>query len=142
MPPTRQHAIDTWFDGLNATQRDPIAALFAPHHLIRNAANPPLEGPDAIDRLLGDFYERTTSRHFTLHATANSPTRSFARWTGELTFADGATVAGHTVEAFTITIDGIDIFEFDPSGLISTLDIVHQTTTVAVAAAAHARSTP
>lgn len=142
MPPTRQQVIDTWFDGLNTTQRDPIATLFAPHHLIRNAANPPLEGPDAIDRLLGDFYERTTSRHFTVHGTAHSPTRSFARWTGELTFADGATIAGHTVEAFTINIDGIDIFEFGTTGHITTLDIVHQTTTVAVAATAHTRNTP
>lgn len=133
-------AVDAWFAGLNLGDADMVKAHFAPVHRIRNAANPPIEGPRAVDDLLQEFFVRTSQRDFTVHGVAHSTSRAFARWTADITFADGATVAGHVVDEFTTTFDGIDVFAFDEHGRIIAVDIIHQTTTVALAAADHTRS--
>lgn len=141
MKPDRQLVMETWFSGLDAGERSPIEALFASTHTIRNAAAPPETGPRAIRALLEDFYERTSHRAFTVRGTASSSRRSFARWSARLTFATGAVVAGIEVETFAVDLVGLDVFTFDDDGLVSELDIIHQTTSVAIAAAANARGT-
>lgn len=133
--------IQIWFDGLNAGDLESTVALFDPHEqVITNAANPMVIGPDAAATVLGEFFTRTTDRDFTVHAVAHGEHVSFAHWTAQLTFADGANVAGHTVNAFTTAIEGVDTFGFNDDGLLATVEILHQTTTVAIAAAANAKT--
>lgn len=132
--------IQNWFDGLNAGELEPTTALFDPYEqAITNAANPTVTGPAAAAEVLHEFFTRTTARDFLVHTMAHGEKVSFAHWTARLTFADGATVAGHTVAPFTAEIEGVDTFAFNSDGLLSTVEILHETTTVAVAAAANAR---
>lgn len=130
--------VDAWFAGLNLGDIDKTAALFDPkHHSIKNAANPTIAGADAAQRLLEDFFDRTSGRRFHVHEVAYGERMAFAHWTATLTFADGAAVAGCVVEPFTVEIDGVDTFVFNAYGQIVELQILHQTTSVAIAAATH-----
>jgi limonene-1,2-epoxide hydrolase len=132
--------IQNWFDGLNAGDLEPTIALFDPHEqTITNAANPTVAGPDAAADVLREFFTRTTERVFVVHTIAQGEQVSFAHWAAQLTFAERATVAGHTVNPFTAEIEGVDTFAFNPDGLLLTVEILHQTTTVALAAAANAK---
>ncbi|MEY2591514.1 MAG: SnoaL-like domain [Acidimicrobiaceae bacterium] len=137
---TKDNVIQSWFDYLNAGDLESAVALFDPsEQVITNAANPAVMGPDAAATVLDEFFTRTVDRDFTVHTVAHGDHVSFAHWTAQLTFADGATVAGHTVNAFTAAIEGVDTFGFNKDGLLMTVEILHQTTTVAVAAAANAK---
>lgn len=140
MTNTRESQVRAWFDGLNAGDITTTADLFAANHSIKNAANPTITGPDASHSVLVEFLERTTSRHFEIHTIAHGEHVTFAHWTGELTFRDGANVAGETVNPFTVRITGIDTFTFDEQNNFTDVQIIHQTTTVAAAAAAHAKN--
>lgn len=132
--------IQSWFDGLNAGDLESTVALFDPHEqVITNAANPTVIGSDAATTVLTEFFTRTTDRAFNVLAVAHGEHVSFAHWTAQLTFADGATVAGYTVNAFTTAVEGVDTFDFNDDGLIVTVEILHQTTGVAIAAAANAK---
>src|SRR5690606_29850103 len=113
-------------------------ALFDPTgQTITNAANPTVTGPDAAADVLSEFFTRTTSRHFTVRTIAHGEHLSFAHWTGHFTFTDGATVAGHTVNSFSTAIEGVDTFAFNAGGLLTTVEILHETTTVGLSAAAN-----
>ena len=114
--------------------------MFDPHEqVITNAANPTVTGPDAATTVLHEFFTRTTARDFTVHSVAHGEHVSFAHWTAQLTFGDGATVAGHTVNAFATAIQGVDTFAFNADDLLTAVEILHQTSSVAIAAAAHAK---
>lgn len=137
---TKDYVIQSWFDHLKAGDLESTVALFDPkEQVISNAASPTVMGPDAAATVLNEFFTRTVARDFTVHTVAHGEHVSFAHWTAQLTFADGATVAGHTVNEFTEAIEGIDTFGFKPDGLLTTVEILHQTNTVAVAAAANAK---
>lgn len=138
---TKTDAIHAWFDALNDGNQDAAVALFEPTaHRIKNAANPALEGPGAAAQLLEEFFARTTKRHFTLGTIAHGVDRSMATWTGTLTFAEGAVIAGIEVNAFTVTFSGIEVFTFNEAHLFTNVEIIHETATVARTAAAHARA--
>lgn len=138
---TKTDAIHAWFDALNDGKHEAAVALFEPtSHRIKNAANPAIEGPDAADQLLQDFFARTTKRRFTLGTIAHGVGRSMATWTGTLTFAEGAVIGGMEVNAFTVTFSGIEVFTFNEANLFTNVEIIHETATVARAAAAHARA--
>ena len=129
--------INAWFDGLNRSDMESLRSLFGPSPLIRNAANPPLEGPRAADQLLEDFFRRTTSRNFEVVDAAEIDEQAFAYWVGDLTFASGVTIAGvELTQPLTVTLRGVERFRLTPDGRISELDIIHETTTVAQAARA------
>ncbi|MEU9272665.1 nuclear transport factor 2 family protein [Streptomyces sp. NPDC048251] len=128
-----------WFELLNHGDSDGIVDLFAESPYIKNAASPELSGPVAARTLVNGFFARTTERSFLVHGTALGSTHSFAWWTATLTFKAGSTVAGRILaEPFSAEIEGIDVFAFDQAGLIQTVHIIHETTTVALAAAQHA----
>ncbi|MER5382229.1 nuclear transport factor 2 family protein [Streptomyces sp. NPDC002688] len=128
-----------WFELLNRGDSDGFVELFAKSPYIKNAADPELSGPAAARTLVSDFFTRTSERTFVVHGTAVGKTHSFAWWTATLTFKAGGTVAGRILaEPFAVEIEGIDVFTFDQAGLIQTVHIIHQTTTVALAAAQHA----
>lgn len=140
MQEARLNLITQWFEGLNEGRSDDVAALFSPvSHRIKNAAAPEQSGPTAAKEVLSEFLTRTSARTFAVKSIAHGMQLSFAWWIGELTFADGAVIAGHPVKPFTATVEGIDVFDFDENGRITSMDIVHQTTTVAIAAAANTK---
>ncbi|MGW2539954.1 nuclear transport factor 2 family protein [Kitasatospora sp. NPDC001574] len=127
-----------WFELLNRGDSDGVVGLFAESPYIKNAASPALTGPTAARTLVNDFFTRTTGRTFLVHGTAVGSTHSFAWWTATLTFKAGSTVAGCLLaEPFSAELEGIDVFTFDRAGLIQTVFIIHQTTTVSLAAAQH-----
>jgi SnoaL-like domain len=129
-----------WFDGLNNSDLGGLLSLFSPSPKIRNAANPPLEGPRAPQQLLTDFFERTTARRFSVVDMAEADRQVFAHWVGELTFAAGACVAGVRLAApVTVQLRGVERFHFNADDRIAELDIIHETTTVALAARAAAK---
>jgi SnoaL-like domain len=131
--------INAWFEGLNRSDLESLRPLFCPSPRIRNASNPPLEGPHAVDQLLEDFFRRTKSRHFEVIDAAEIDEQAFAYWVGDLTFASGITIAGvELTQPLTVTLRGVERFRLTPDGRISEMDIIHETTTVAQAARAAA----
>src|SRR5438094_169478 len=91
--------VHRWFDGLNRGDLPSLVALFSPAPRIRNAANPPVEGPNAARSLLEEFFQRTCARQFDLIATAENGDQVFAAWKGELTFPPGTRIADVTLAA-------------------------------------------
>jgi ketosteroid isomerase-like protein len=136
--PSHLNVVQAWFEGLNQTDLHGLLDLFTAETEIRNAANPPLIGIDAPQRLLEDFFARTQRREFKLLGVAEGDGSVFAHWEAELTFRAGAHVAGLTIKKpFTVTLRGVDRFAFE-AGKIKALDIIHETTSVARAAREHA----
>jgi hypothetical protein len=132
-----QSIITSWFDGLNQTDMDGLLALFAPAPRIRNAANPPMEGPDAARRLIEDFFGRTTKRRFELIDAAEGDGQIFACWQGTLTFPANLMIGDVRLEhPLTVPLRGVERFRLDPQGCISELDIVHETSSILQAARA------
>jgi hypothetical protein len=132
-----QLVIKAWFDGLNRTDIDGLLSLFAPSPIIRNAANPPMEGPEAARRLLEDFFHRTTARRFDVTDSAEGDGQVFACWQGTLTFAAGTMIADVLLEQpMTVPLRGVERFRLDQQGRISELDIVHETSSILQAARA------
>ena len=132
--------IQSWFNALNQSDVGAGAAIFDPAgHTICNAQNPAVSGPHVAAVGLAEFFARTTYRTFTVHSVAHGEQVSFAWWTGELVFGAGV-VAGHDVDTFTVTYRGIEVFRFSDDLLITEMHIIHETTSVALAALANARS--
>jgi len=128
--------LSRWFDGLNRGDLDGLLSLFSPAgSRIRNAARPPLEGPDAARKLLEDFFSRSCSRRFQLLDWAQVEDVVFASWTGSLTFAPGVDV-GHVrlSRPLTVRLRGTDRFRLDSDGKIVECDIFHETTSPLLAA--------
>jgi hypothetical protein len=127
--------IERWFAGLNAGDINALIPLFAEKPLILNAANPPLTGPEAARRLLEDFFSRTVARHFEVIDAAASDNDVFAAWTAVLTFRRGITIAGVTLPCdLEVPLRGAERFVLDADGRIAQVDIVHETTSVMLAA--------
>lgn len=133
--------ISEWFEGLNTTDLPRLIALFAPAPRIRNAANPPIAGPDAANKLLSEFFARTTSRHFEVVDWAAEGGQVFAYWTGTLTFPEGLKIADMVLpHELSVPLRGVERFKLDNSGKIVELDIIHETTSLLQAARAAASS--
>lgn len=129
------HLVQTWFDCLNRSDLEALLGLFAPAPRIRNAANPVLQGPDAPRRLLEEFFDRTSARKFELIDLAEGNGQIFACWSGELTFRPGIRIAEVTLpREIRVPLHGAERFQLDGSGRITELDIVHETTSVVLAA--------
>ena len=142
---TEQHRdlIGRCFTGLNEGSLDLLLPLFSPTQRIRNAANPPIEGPDASRQLLTEFFRRTTDRQFELVDAAVGDGQVFACWTGRLTFPEGLQIAEvKLTKPLTVTLRGVERFHLDAAGKISELDIIHETTTLVLAARAAAANQP
>jgi hypothetical protein len=136
MNATTELLVKRWFDGLNSGNLSELLPLFGPSPRIRNAANPPLEGPDAPRHLLEEFFRRTTARHFQLIDMAEDDGHVFACWLGTLTFAAGISIGDILLpEPLTVTLRGVERFQLE-AGRIVQMDIVHETTTVYQAALA------
>jgi hypothetical protein len=129
------HLVQTWFDGLNRGDLDSLLELFGPVPRIRNAANPPSEGPDAARRLLEEFFDRTSARKFDVLDCAEGDGQVFASWSGELTFRPGIRIADVTLQhEVRVRLRGAERFRLDDAGRIIELDIVHETTSPVLAA--------
>lgn len=117
-------------------QLDELLALFDPDASVRNAAVPLDDQPGAVERFARDFWDRTKRRTFQLRDIAVNGDVVFARADATIRFREGATFGPITaVEAFTITLPFALLFELDAHGLISHVDIFHETTTAARLAA-------
>lgn len=131
--------IERWFDGLNRSDLPALLALFSPLPKIRNAANPPVEGPDAARTLLEEFFQRTCARRFELIDAAETDNQVFVAWKGELTFPSGTRIGDVTLAVpLTVPLRGADRFRIDRDGQIVELDIVHETSSILQAARAAA----
>lgn len=129
------HLVQTWFDCLNRSDLDALLGLFGPNPRIRNAANPPIEGPDAPRRLLEEFFGRTSARKLEVVDLAEGDGQVFACWSGELTFRPGIRIAEVTLpREIRVPLRGVERFRLDENGRITELDIVHETTSVVLAA--------
>ncbi|MGB0064868.1 MAG: nuclear transport factor 2 family protein [Terracidiphilus sp.] len=121
-----------WFDGLNRGDLDGLLALFTDSPTIKNAAFPPDHGEQAPRRLLESFFSRTSSRHFQMTGYAENGDVAFASWIGLLTFA-GQVGGTPFLGSLPVCLTGVEEFHFRDR-LIDHLDIVHETTTIAVQA--------
>jgi hypothetical protein len=129
---THPDLIARWFDGLNRGDLPALLCLFAASTRIRNAANPPMQGPHAARELLEDFFQRTECRHFELIDAAAQDGELFAGWIATLVFRKGVSVAGRVLrDTITVELRGADWFKLDAAGCISELEIVHETASVA-----------
>jgi len=121
--------VTNWFDGLNRGDLTGLLGLFANTAWIQNAANPPVEGPDAARHLLEDFFQRTASRHFELIDMAEQDDEIFAGWICTLVFRKGASVAGRLLrDNVRVDLRGADWFKVNSAGRITALQIAHETT--------------
>lgn len=124
-----------WFDALNASDRSAALALFDDDPTIKNAAFPETKGSAAAPDLIDGFFDRTSDRRFTLLSAAEGERFTFAECLAELEFRPGVTVAGIRIERPTsVMFSGVEIFGLNDTGLINTLNIVHETTRIARAA--------
>jgi hypothetical protein len=141
MNPRSTHVVTAWFAGLKTGDLEELVSLFAPDPRIKNGAQPLLVGPGAARRLLTDFFERTSARCFEVIDAAEGEGQIFAAWTAELTFRKGIQIADVVLPAeLVVPLRGIERFELDSTGRIVALDIVHETTSVVVAARDLARA--
>lgn len=130
-----QEFVRAWFDGLNRGDMDGLLTLFGSSPRIRNAANPPVQGPNAPHQLLDEFFTRTSARHFELIDAAEADALVFVSWLGQLTFRKGVRIADVLLpDEMTVELRGCDRFKLDQEGRIEELDIVHETSSVPAAA--------
>jgi hypothetical protein len=117
-----------WLDGLNRGDLPGLLELFAPEPRIRNAAHPPVQGPDAARDHLRGFFERTASRRFDLIDLAVVDDQIFAAWRGTIVFAKGAQMGPNTPRRpVEIELRGVDWLRLDDRGKIAELEVVHET---------------
>lgn len=113
-------------------QLDELLELFDPNASVRNAAVPLDDKPGAVERFARSFWDRTERRTFQLQDTAIIGDVMFARADATIRFRKGATFGPITaVDMFTITLPFALRFELNADGLISHVDIFHETTTAA-----------
>jgi len=129
-----ENLVTRWFDGLNRGHLPGLLSMFADTVTIQNAANPPIEGPNAANQLLEDFFQRTASRRFELIDMAERGDEVFAGWTGVLLFRKGASVAGRELrDNVQVELRGADWFKLNAAERITELLIAHETTSVMLA---------
>ena len=134
---SQKKLIDRWHHGLEKRDVEDLVQLFAPHPRIRNAADPPLEGPDAPRRLLTAFMEHIQACRFTLLDAASGEGQLFAGSRFELTLPAGLQIADMKLpRPITVNMRAFERFRLDAQGRIEQLDIVHETTSVFQAAQA------
>jgi SnoaL-like domain len=135
MKPETNILIQVWFDGLNRGDYDRLLQLFGDNPVIRNAANPVIRGPEAPQKLLKEFFDRTSTRRFKLVDAAEGGDLVFATWEGELTFRKGIRIADVNLpQPLRVSLRGVDRFRLDRFSRIAELDIIHETTSVVQAA--------
>jgi hypothetical protein len=132
--------VQTYFDAESAGNVEDVVALFCANPVIRNAANPPLSGPDAPRKFCEDFYARTQRREFRVLGVAEEGLEIYAWWEGTLTFKAGVRFGDITTSRpFSVTLRGVCRFELDAQNRkILELDVFHETTTAAMLAREHA----
>lgn len=127
--------INLWFTGLNQTNLDDLLKLFAKNPVIKNAANPEQNGEKAAKELLEGFFYRTQSRWFELIDAAENGNEIFAYWAGEYIFRPGIQIADIVLEEpLAVNVKGVDRFCVNEEFKITRCDIVHETTSMVVAA--------
>jgi ketosteroid isomerase-like protein len=126
--------IRSYFAAEEAGDVEAVVALCDPAVVVRNAAQPPVDGLDGVRRFVTDFRNRTSMRRFTLLAIAAQGDLAFAWWDAALTFVPGARFGDVTTQrAFDARVQGILRIVLK-QGRIRRLDIFHETTSTMIAA--------
>ena len=116
--------LQRWFYGLERGDTNGLLELFAGETWIRNAGDAPMQGSDAAQRFLTEFFSKTTARRFTFIDAALERDQLFASWDAELTFTAG----------FRMKLRGIDRFQLDVHCRIEQLHIVQTMSNIDVPA--------
>jgi hypothetical protein len=136
IPHTPVELVHRYMRAEELEQIDELLELFDPQASVRNAAVPLDDEPGAVERFARSFWDRTERRAFELRDIAVIDDIVFARSDATIRFRKGATFGPITaVDAFTITLPFALRFEINAHGLISHVDIFHETTTAARLAA-------
>ena len=135
--------IAAYFEALNERDVEAAARAFHPRsHTVRNAAQPAISGPEAMAETVRGLFARTESVQFTVRSMCEDGDTVLADWQATFVFAEGAVLNGQRTHRFRVSIEGIDAFVFDADGFVVDCQIMHETATVARAAAAHPAAAP
>jgi hypothetical protein len=131
-------AIDTVREYFKLEEEGEVEALvhlFSPYAVIINAANPVQFGPQGARNYIQAFKDRTHQRKFDIENISFYNDTIMVWWHAQIEFRSGVAFGDIiSKKAFKAPLKGVCRFRFNSNGEIEELDVVHETSSVAILA--------
>lgn len=122
----------TYFTAQNQSDADAVVKLFDEGAEVYNVNFPKFAGKEEIRSFCENLYARTSARNFQIISIAQEGNAIMAHWEVTMSFRPGAKLGPFELaRGFDVSLQGINKFIFDDSGLIRELRVFHETSTVA-----------
>ena len=129
---TLNETVNAYFAKQNQSDATGVVGLFSKDAEVHNAGFAPVMGHEGVRGFCENLYARTASRNFRMLAMVEDDNVAFAEWEVTMEFRKGAQIGPFKLaKNFTVKLRGANKFDFDAeTGLIQTLRVYHETSTV------------